>query len=132
MTNKITIYEPNGKIIMVTDCPEGLETPLTAGASWVRAEADIFADYISNDTPTVRPTATSVMSATTVPADGNTALTLSGAPSGSIITVSGPIPSVTGTGNGTNVSLTFGVVGTYTVAVDAFPQLDYSVTINAT
>ena len=88
--------------------------------------------YIVDGVSTLRPVSTIAAPAIlTVPADGTTPITLTGVSSGALISVTGPVP-LTATGDGTPVSLTFSKVGTYTVTVQSFPNLDFKVTINAT
>ena len=88
--------------------------------------------YIVDGVPTLRPVSTITAPAIlTVPADGTTPITLTGVSSGAPISVTGPVP-LNATGDGTPVALTFSKVGSYTVTVQSFPNLDFKVTINAT
>ena len=47
-TSKITIYETNGRIRAISCCPEGLESLVTVGDSWIRSDADIDNQYVVN------------------------------------------------------------------------------------
>ena len=48
MTSKITIYEPSGKIFSVACCPEGLESLVSNGMDWIRADSYPLTQYVVN------------------------------------------------------------------------------------
>ena len=123
-------HDATGKVVAIGEVPDSM-IELQEGNIF-QGTIDGATQYVVGGVAIPRPAVSSSISATTVPADGTTALTLSGVPNGATVTVSGPLPTMTEKADGTSIVLTFAIVGTYTIAVDAFPQQDFKVTINAT
>lgn len=92
-------------------------------------------DYIINPTGAAesvpRPASPVTIDKLTALANATDAITLTNVASGATVSVAGPVSS-SGAGDGTPVALTFEAAGRYTIAVQHFPDLDFTAVVDAT
>jgi hypothetical protein len=88
-------------------------------------------NYVLNDAVEQRPTWTPVVSATTIPADGQTPITISGVPSAVKVDLFGPATD-SWSGAAGDIEVAVGLPGAYTLLIDAFPYQLVEVRFNAT
>jgi len=87
--------------------------------------------YVSNQEVVDRPKWTPTVSGTSIPADGVTAITVSGIPASVKVDLFGPA-SDSWSGAAGDVSVAVGLPGAYTLLIDAFPYQLVEVKFNAT
>jgi len=92
--------------------------------------ADLAMDWVVNGRIVRRPEMPCVLSGSSAPADGSTVITLSRVPAGAKVRIIGP-SSVSGVSDGTDIALTFALVGRYSVLLELFPYIDFREVINA-
>ena len=93
--------------------------------------ANLATDWVTAGNITRRPEMPCTVSGTSAPADGRTVVTLSGVPAGASLRVVGP-SSASGVADGSDIALTFALVGRYSVSLELFPYIDFKEVINAT
>jgi len=126
------IFDATGKIERVVDCPDSMATrQVKSGESIIPGVANDNTQYVVAGVITDKPPMTTAINTTTVPADGVTPITITGAPIPCNFEVTGPANYFGSDPDGT-LQLTFNLAGTYTVKLEAFPYLPMEYTINAT
>lgn len=133
MISLFTVYDSvTGAIKRTGTAPDSMiAIQAQTGEAVVTGQYDAAAQYLPGGVPTARPAMTSTIDVTTVPADGVTPITISGAPAPCNIDVAGPASYTSSDPDGT-IQLTFNLAGTYTVTLSAFPYLNQEFTIGAT
>lgn len=96
----------------------------------LESAVSIYGVYILDDAVVERPTFTPELSAETIPSDGQGALTISGFPAGSTLSISGPIEE-TWEGSGTDTDITVNLPGEYVLSIECWPYQDVEVKFNA-
>jgi hypothetical protein len=136
-------YDSTGYIGRVLNHPsiEGMpEIPLfvipndarTFSRIEVADDTDVSQDkqYVLNGAIAQRPTWQPVVSAATIPADGQTPIVISGLPQSSAVQVFGPVTDAWQETSG-EVSLTVNLPGSYIVRISPFPYQDVEVKFDA-
>lgn len=129
------VCDSAGRILRSGSCPA--EMVLLQAGEGERAfagNADGSTQYILGldlaPAAVARPVSPVTIDKTTVAADGTDAVVVSSIGVGAAISIAGPVPSE-GTGDGTDLHITFEQAGRYTITVRRFPDLDFVATVNA-
>jgi hypothetical protein len=141
---KIIDYDNTGYIVRVFGMPNFEEMPevppyvipndpRTFERIEVGDDVEVSFDkqYVSNGLIAQRPTWIPVISSTTIPADGQTAIKVSGALSGVKVNLFGPATD-SWSGVAGDIEVAVGLPGAYTLLIDAFPYQLVEVKFNAT
>ena len=131
-----TLYDKlTGKLTDLVVClPSELHNYQTSDKNVLEASAVLELQYIpdvNNPVITDRPTNPTTIDKTTVTANGIDAITLSNIPTNSTIEIKGAGLNVNQVAANPTETITFSVIGTYTIKVTLFPYLDFEGTINA-
>lgn len=107
--------------------------PRTFDRIEVTDDIDVSHDkhYVLNGVVEPRPTWNPIVSVTTIPADGQTPITVSGAPVAVKVNLLGPAADLWSEAAG-DISVAVGLPGAYTLLIDAFPYQVVEVKFNAT
>lgn len=129
------VSDASGRILRTGSAPAQMIDIQALAGEYVFAGTAAENDYIINPTGEAeavpRPASPVAIDKLTALADATDAVTLSDVAAGALVNVSGPV-STSGVGDGTPVTLTFQAVGRYTVTVQNFPDLDFTVVVDAT
>ncbi|HXA46649.1 MAG TPA: hypothetical protein VNW52_03390 [Burkholderiaceae bacterium] len=113
---KFTIYDAAGRIVRTGFCPDGMEqVQAQTGESMLPVDADLQLDYVQNGAVRARPTNPATLNANTI----------TGIPTGAILTISGVAYTV----DDGVAELDFTLPGTYSILINAFPYLDANFTV---
>ncbi len=128
-----TVYiSATGKIVRTGTAPLSLiSRQPQSSESVLHQPSNVFTDYVFNAAVTPRPTNPATIDKMTVTANGNEVVTLSSIPSNSVISIRGDGVNLTQTVQGTTETVDFDTPGSYLIRIEAFPYLDYEVTVNA-
>lgn len=132
--NTATEYHPaTGKLggVWMFSNPDNFAHNETEDKKFFPGEYDLRTQYVKEEKIADRPVFTVTLSSTSVSADGSSALTLSGFPENSTLTIAGPVFD-TWTETGTTVDLTVNIPGRYQVKIECWPYQDQVVTFDAT
>ena len=94
-------------------------------------EVSFDKQYVSNGLIAQRPTWIPVISSTAIPADGQTAIKISGVPCAVKVNLFGPATD-SWSGAAGDIEVAVGLPGAYTLLIDAFPYQLVEVRFNAT
>jgi hypothetical protein len=141
---KLIDYDTTGLIARVLTTPsiEGMpeippfvipNDPRTFERIEVSDDIEVSYDkhYVLNGIVELRPTWNPVVSATTIPADGQTSIKVSGIPSAVKVNLFGPATD-SWSGAAGDIEVAVGLPGAYTLQIDAFPYQLVEVKFNAT
>lgn len=126
-----TIYDSAGRILRSGVCqPETLDRQAGEGEFALAERSSDLTYYVLDGAVVPRPSMGIEVSATTVPADGVSEVTLSGVPAGALVRIAGPVKNE-GQTEGGPITLTFAIPGVYEILLDLFPYQESKVTIHA-
>jgi hypothetical protein len=125
-------YDSTGKILCVltASTAELYEANKREGYFYIDGFADSRTSYVVDEALQPRPTFTLTADKTSIAADGQDVITISGLPEGDCqLNLCGPVSDLwTQTGD---VELTVNMAGEYTLRVSQWPYIDQEITFNA-
>lgn len=129
----VTFYNSGtGEIEGIISCSDSALSENVSGRSYVNGWYDAETYYISGTTPTLRPSFSLSLSKSTMTADNNDYINLTGVPSGATVTLSRVGARKTVTADGTTIQIKTPLPGEYTVTVEKFPYRNGVVNFVAT
>lgn len=129
---EVSIYDATGKITSVAKLsPSTYNYYVSAKIPFVSGIFDSTTQMISDGAVVQRPLSPiKIIGSTTIAARGEESITIKGVPKGKSLKVSGRI-NTSCVCDGSDVTMTFALPGTYLIYIDSFPFQDFEVTINA-
>ena len=126
------VFNMEGRILRYGLCPTS-DMLLQAGAGEfvIEGQANDMLEYVVDGVIHPRPVMPVQFDNATVPADGMSAVTLTGIPTDAMVRVRGPATDAFTVHDGT-LEMTFDAPGSYRIGIEKFPYRDFEALINAT
>lgn len=123
------IFDADGRMVKSVTLPECmLEKNIDPGCVAIAGEYSIGEVWLNGETVEQRPVLSVSLTSHVVPADGESAVAVSGVPSGATVLVGDALYVV----DDGELVVTFDTPGEYVVSIRAFPYRDLDLTLTAT